>query len=222
MSSTSSAELAASASGLNEPGCAPSRSARSIPIASECSPSIGLGSTSFPMSPNLEPLASERLTLSAADSPARTFPPADLASVSSAENQGFGQNTLGSFAAFDLATSSWRTSQTCFIEGLEQFSETWPRAGMTRNGAAFRLPSSGFPKRATECGLLPTLVAADSRQVTNGSRPYRNISDGLTMTDWVRLNLQRKRVPLELGEAMMGYPDGWTESTLPQRAHANV
>jgi hypothetical protein len=23
--------------------------------------------------------------------------------------------------------------------------------------------------------------------------------------------LQRNRVPLELGEAMMGFPDGWTE-----------
>jgi hypothetical protein len=82
---------------------------------------------------------------------------------------------------------------------------------MTLNGVAFQLPDSGFPKRATECGLLPTLVAADSRQVTNGSRAERVISDGLTMTDWVRLKLRRKRVPLELGELMMGYPDGWTE-----------
>ena len=41
MSLTSSPELAASALALNEPECEPSRSARSIPIAGECSPSTG-------------------------------------------------------------------------------------------------------------------------------------------------------------------------------------
>lgn len=96
-------------------------------------------------------------------------------------------------------------------EACPSFSAPWPRAGMTRSGAAFRLPSSGFPKRATECGLLPTLVRADSRQTTNGSRADRTISDGLTMTDWVRLRLSHMRVPLDLGELMMGFPVGWTE-----------
>jgi hypothetical protein len=59
--------------------------------------------------------------------------------------------------------------------------------------------------------LLPTLVRADSKQVTNGSRADRDPSWGLTLTDWVRLNLGLMRVPLELGEEMMGYPAGWTE-----------
>src|SRR5579863_3121363 len=211
MSSTSSQELADSVSGSKEPGCEPSRSVRSIHSADECSKSTGPASTVSPMSQKSEFPTLDTLTLSAADSHARISLPAGLELASPAPSLASGENILGSFAAFDQNTSSWRTSQTCFIEGLERFSETWPRAGMTRSGAAFRLPSSGFPKRATECGLLPTLVAADSRQVTNGSRPYRNISDGQTMTDWVRLNLQRKRVPLDLGETMMGFPIGWTE-----------
>jgi hypothetical protein len=59
--------------------------------------------------------------------------------------------------------------------------------------------------------LLPTLVQADARQTSNGTRPYRRLADGLTMTDWVRLKLKRKRVPIELGESMMGFPDGHTE-----------
>lgn len=122
-----------------------------------------------------------------------------------------GPNTPDSFATWSRATSSWRTSQTCFIEGWESYSETWPRRGTMRNGVVFQLPSPGYPKRATESGLLPTLISGDAAQAANGSRDDRKPSDGLTMTDWVRLNIARKKVPLELGEAMMGFPDGWTE-----------
>jgi hypothetical protein len=82
---------------------------------------------------------------------------------------------------------------------------------MMRNGEVFRLPTLGFPKRATVAGLLPTLVRADSKQATNGSRQDRDPSWGLNMTDWVRLKLGLKRVPVGLAEEMMGFPDGWTE-----------
>ena len=71
----------------------------------------------------------------------------------------------------------------------------------------FDVPSLPLPDEPTRAIGEAVLV----RQVTNGSRADRDISSGQTMTDWVRLRLSRKRVPLELGEAMMGYPDGWTE-----------
>jgi hypothetical protein len=47
-----------------------------------------------------------------------------------------------SFATYDPATSSWRTSQGTFPWGSDKYSQTWPRAGMTRNGIAYRLPPS--------------------------------------------------------------------------------
>lgn len=82
---------------------------------------------------------------------------------------------------------------------------------MTRSGIACQRLTLVIHKRGSASGLLPTLVKADARQVTNGSRHDRRLCDGLTMTDWVRLNLGRKRVPLELSESMMGFPIGFTE-----------
>jgi len=43
----------------------------------------------------------------------------------------------GSFAWFDRESSSWRTAQLSLAGGWDEFSLTWPRAGMTRNGTAF-------------------------------------------------------------------------------------
>jgi hypothetical protein len=39
-----------------------------------------------------------------------------------------------SFARWDRATSSWKTPQCSLLAGLDEFSETWPRWGMMRNG----------------------------------------------------------------------------------------
>jgi hypothetical protein len=49
----------------------------------------------------------------------------------------FGSSSPDSFARFDPATSSWRTSQLCFDEGSGKSLQTFPRAGMTRSGIAF-------------------------------------------------------------------------------------
>ena len=42
------------------------------------------------------------------------------------------------FAWYDRKSCSWRTWQRCFIEGWARYAENWPRAGMTRNGIAYR------------------------------------------------------------------------------------
>ena len=97
----------------------------------------------------------EPLTLFAADS---------LASPSASPGRasrrriagGSGQHSQTSFASYDPATSSWRTSSV-FLDGeWETFSESWPRSGMTRNGTAYQRSSSVPPIFASESGLLPT------------------------------------------------------------------
>lgn len=45
------------------------------------------------------------------------------------------------------------------VEGLQRFSESWPRSGMTRNGTAYRLPTLAPLTDAIESGLLPTPAA---------------------------------------------------------------
>jgi hypothetical protein len=100
------------------------------------------------------------LTLFAADS---------LASLSASRGRasrrltrgGSGQRSRTSFATYDPATSSWRTSRVSLGGEWETYSETWPASGMTRNGTAFQRPTSVPPIYASESGLWPTPRTAD-------------------------------------------------------------
>src|SRR5580765_4840775 len=122
MSSTSSQESAASASDSNELGCEPSRSARQIDTPAPSSPSIGLMSPAMTTCERSPPIVSEQMellpTLSAEGSPARISARLELAQELKAREAVYGRNTLDLLASFDLATSSWRTSQFCLVEGL--------------------------------------------------------------------------------------------------------
>jgi hypothetical protein len=72
------------------------------------------------------------------------------------ERSGLWSSTPELLANLDPDSSSWRTSQRCFIEGLTEFLETWPRSGLMRSGTAFRLPPLVRLTEETEYGLLPT------------------------------------------------------------------
>ena len=76
--------------------------------------------------------------------------------ASTASGQDYGQSSPELLASYDPATRSWRTSQLCLDGDLDEFSETWPRSGMTRNGIAYRLPPLVRLTDATVLGLLPT------------------------------------------------------------------
>jgi hypothetical protein len=98
-------------------------------------------------------------TSSAAASPAKTSATPARAQDSTGSARVFGASTHDSFANFDPATSSWRTSQLSLLEDSGEFSETWPRAGMTRSGTASRLAPLAPLTAATGSGLLPTPTA---------------------------------------------------------------
>ncbi len=76
-----------------------------------------------------------------------------------------GLNTLDSFASFN-PDGSWRKtsqgySQVTLDGSLERFSETWPRAGMTRSGIAYRRPIWGPRILESGSGLWPTPCAQE-------------------------------------------------------------
>lgn len=76
-----------------------------------------------------------------------------------------GRSSVESFANLD-PTGCWRKTSQGFSQmtldgSLEAFCETWPRAGMTRSGIAFRLQPSAPTTNETGCGLLPTLRRTD-------------------------------------------------------------
>lgn len=73
-------------------------------------------------------------------------------------DQDFGRSFAGSLARFDPATCSWKTSQLCLLGGLIEFSGTWPRAGTTRNGTAYRRQPLVPRTFGTDSFLWPTPV----------------------------------------------------------------
>jgi hypothetical protein len=114
---------------------------------------------------------SSQLTLFAEAFPASPTPwLADVAALRT--NATSGRPSPESFASVN-PDGSWRKtcqgySQVMLDGSLEPFSETWPRAGMTRNGTAYRLPPSAPLTDATASGSWPTPQNRDGKH--NGSR----------------------------------------------------
>jgi len=77
--------------------------------------------------------------------------------------QACGLKSSDLLASYHPATSSWRTSQTCLValligegDGLAEYSETWPSAGMMRSGKTYRRQPWALPIAENASGLLPT------------------------------------------------------------------
>jgi hypothetical protein len=200
MSSTSSRVSAVSASASNEPECEPLPSARSIPTAAESSPSTGqlslFSETSEPSQQKLWPTIKaadaerggrgdllawvrgyenkhypSKSMSSAAVSPVKTSQSPERVQVLKGAAAAYGRITPELLARFDPDTSSWRTSQLCLDGAFHEFSETWPRSGLMRNGTAYQLPPLVRLTEGTESGLWPTPV------VPNGGRSVKHVDD---------------------------------------------
>lgn len=68
------------------------------------------------------------------------------------------------FATYDPDTQSWRMWPAIGLWGSIEFSETWPKTGYMRNGAAFELPTSAPATGAnasSSSSLLPTPSATN-------------------------------------------------------------
>lgn len=135
-----------------------------------------------------------------------------------------GGNWCEPFAWYDRSTSSWRTWQLSLVEGWELFLETWPRAGMTRNGIAYQRKPLALPMRGIGGGASPALKAVlptvgknefkgSSRKRFVGSKNFRGakMSEGLRICETDPIYLSPS-----FAELVMGYPIGWTELELAE------
>ena len=136
----------------------PSAKPRTTPAASL--PSIGperLATTTCELSPAQGLLPMELPSMSsAAGSRARTSASLENGLALKVRDLVSGRNMPVSLASYDPDSSSWKTSQGCFLSGLEPFSETWPRSGTMRRGIAYQLPPSAPLTDETESGSWPT------------------------------------------------------------------
>jgi hypothetical protein len=108
--------------------------------------------------PTGSPQMELELTSSVEASPARTYQRREGSRPWRASAAAYGRNTPVLLANYDRNSSSWRTSQHCLVEGLQTYSETWPRSGMMRSGTAYQLPPLVRLTDETAFGLWPTPV----------------------------------------------------------------
>ena len=127
--------------------------------------------------------------------------PANVPDSEQAPDQDFGVSLLGSFAHYDPATSWWKTSQVCLLTmDLDEFSETWPSAGMMWSGKCYPQPNLELPTSENESGLWPTPTGTER----SGINPKTGSGAGLSKAVGGQLN------PTWV-EWLMGFPIGWTD-----------
>lgn len=76
-----------------------------------------------------------------------------------------GLNSEESLAFFDQSTQSWRTSQLLLFGGLEEYSATFTRSGLMRNGKLYLRPLLARPMKEKEFSLWPTAQASDAKRM---------------------------------------------------------
>ena len=172
-----------------------------MPTAGRCWPHTFPTQTDSTMCASSDATHSPLSTSSAADSPARISATPASAPESTESAADFGASTRESFASYDPASSSWKTSQLCLDGELSEFSETWPRAGMTRSGKAFERPMLARHTDESESGLsltlkqthhVPTPTSSDyiERRCTNTDRASAlnfETNKSVSLDRWVKM-----------------------------------
>ncbi len=109
-----------------------------------------------------------------------------------------------SFVKYDRGSHTWRTRQHSLIEGLNEFSETWPRWGLMLDGECLDLTTWEPTIAAKGAGLWPTPCHGSSRwggtfQEVGGSKnKLRGTPTG------------KLYVNPDFWESLMGWVVGWT------------
>lgn len=156
------------------------------------------------------------------DSPVKMFPLSEEKKESLDIEADYGKSFTGSFASYDQNTSSWRTSQACFLEGWIRFSEIWPRAGTMRGGTVFRLPPLVRHIKEIGYGYWPTPRASqDFKPIRKHCPKEAAGAHGETLCGYVGERWPKligKYMNPMLMEALMGLPHGWTDAGLQETA----
>jgi hypothetical protein len=133
---------------------------------------------------------------------------------------GSGRKWLGLFARFDRDTSSWKTAQCSLVEGLDEFSETWPEWASMRNGECWEREMSVLPMFEKGSGYWHTPTANDCKPA--GKKEIEMVTKW-EQGEWIPNTYIRLRsqvavrsgivgpVNPDWSEWLMGWPIGWTD-----------
>ena len=95
----------------------------------------------------------ERSMSSRAASPVRTFHLLVEALGLQGNGRAFGEKWRELSVKYNPDTHSWKTHQCSLLEGLDEFSETWPKWGMMQNGVCWERIIAERPTNETESGF---------------------------------------------------------------------
>jgi hypothetical protein len=98
-------------------------------------------------------LGEERSMSSRAASPVRTFHLLVEALGLQENGRAFGEKWRELSVKYNPDTHSWKTHQCSLLEGLDEFSETWPKWGMMQNGVCWERIIAERPTNETESGF---------------------------------------------------------------------
>jgi hypothetical protein len=122
-----------------------------------------------------------------------------------------GEKWQESSTRYDRNSSTWKTHRCLFDEDLPWSLVTLPEWGLMLDGLVCQQAPTVRHKPGKGSGLLPTLTASDGKGARNGTAKGRDLSSGMTMTDWLWVNVGRGRLHPESAEWMMLWPSGWTD-----------
>jgi hypothetical protein len=115
-----------------------------------------------------------------------------------------GEKWQGSFAKWNQDSYSWKTHQCSLLGDSDEFSETWPRWGLMRDGECWEQQTLEQTIKGTESGLLlPTPTAHNAKE---GNYPAEHTRKTPTLATHAGGKLNPTWV-----EWLMGWPLGWTD-----------
>jgi len=156
--------------------------------------------------PSTDAHGQELLTSFLAASRARTSAQPGRAQESTGNARDCGRSSLASLARYDPRTYSWKTRQCSLGAGLDEFSETWPRWGLMRDGECWGLVVSEHLTDEKESGLwLPTIQSRDWKGCSNRSR--KGYEKDLPMAIGCKAG---SHLSPNWIEWFIGWPIGWT------------
>lgn len=141
------------------------------------------------------------------------------------QDQVFGLNSLDSFASYDHNMRLWKMSQAFLFEGMDSFSEGWPKSGMMRNGKCYPVQSLVDTIEDYAFTLWPTPQAVDYKEsFRSREKVLRQMQNHqIKWPHYVLLNHYSQteeygQAHPEFGEWLMGLPIGWTDLNVLETA----
>jgi hypothetical protein len=148
---------------------------------------------------------------------ARTSQSAAAETDLTANEAAYGWKWPGSFVRYSRETSSWKTRQCSLVEGLDEFSGTWPQWGSMHDGECSAHTTPAWVTCGNVSGLWPTPTASDDKgsvlPETARKRAARS-SRGVRLPEYLTLKglLPGGRHNPEFSEWLMGWPLQWSDT----------